>query len=95
MSLQLAKEILAEQTGCDFDEITPDADLVQDLGVDSLDAVELAMELEERFKVEINDEIAFQWTTVQKFANYIESVNKVAAPPQTTPVSDTEKGKPF
>ena len=63
--------IIAEQLGVKADEIRNDASFVDDLGADSLDAVELVMALEEEFETEIPDEEAEKITTVQQAIDYI------------------------
>lgn len=50
------KGIIVENFGVDADRITPEASLVDDLGLDSLDDVELAIEIENDFEVEVSDE---------------------------------------
>jgi len=54
--LQKVKEIVADKLGVDLDEVTEDAALIDDLGADSLDLVDLVMEFEEAFNVKIEDE---------------------------------------
>ncbi|MBC7318026.1 acyl carrier protein [Candidatus Bipolaricaulota bacterium] len=66
------KEIIAEQLMVELDEITEDATFVDDLGADSLDRVELIMEFEEEFGIEIPDEDAEKITTVGEAIAYIE-----------------------
>ncbi|WP_041070106.1 acyl carrier protein [Candidatus Ishikawella capsulata] len=73
---KLVKKIIAEQLGLKEDEVTTSASLVEDLGADSLDTVELVMALEEEFDTEIPDEEAEKITTVQAAIDYIESHNK-------------------
>ena len=51
-------EIVAEQLGVDKEKITPETSFVNDLGADSLDTVELVMELEEEFDINIPDDAA-------------------------------------
>jgi len=55
--------IIAEQLGVDADKVTPNASFTEDLGADSLDAVELIMAIEEAFDIEIPDEEAEKMTT--------------------------------
>ena len=66
------KKIVAEQLGVK-DDIANDASLVDDLGADSLDTVELVMALEEEFECEIPDEEAEKITTVQLAIDYINN----------------------
>ena len=57
------KDIFSEQLGVDAEKVTPDASFTEDLGADSLDAVELIMAIEEAFDIEIPDEEAEKMTT--------------------------------
>ena len=66
------KKIVAEQLGVKQDEVINTASFVEDLGSDSLDAVELVMALEEEFEVEIPDEEAEKITTVQAAIDYVK-----------------------
>ena len=66
-------EIVAEQLGVDKDKITRDTHFVNDLGADSLDTVELVMELEEEFDINIPDDAAEKIQTVSQAVQYIES----------------------
>lgn len=65
------KKIISEQLGVEEEEVTPEANFVEDLGADSLDTVELVMALEEEFGIEIPDEDAEKITTVQNAIDYI------------------------
>lgn len=67
-------EIIANQLGVEKDVITPQAHVVDDLGADSLDVVELIMALEEAFDLEIPDEEAEKIRTVQDIYDYIEKI---------------------
>ena len=51
-------EIIVEQLGVRADQVKPEAKLIEDLGADSLDAVELVMAVEEEFGIEVADEDA-------------------------------------
>ncbi len=66
------KEIIAEQLMVELEEITEDSTFVDDLGADSLDRVELIMEFEEEFGIEIPDEEAEGIQTVGEAIAYIE-----------------------
>jgi len=57
------KGIIAEQLGVELDSVVPAASFTEDLGADSLDAVELIMAIEEAFDIEIPDEEAETMTT--------------------------------
>ena len=67
------KEIIIHKLGVDENKITKDAKFVDDLGADSLDTVEIIMDFEEEFDVEIPDEEAEQLTTIQSALDYIDS----------------------
>ena len=64
-------DIIANQLGVDKDIVTPEANIVDDLGADSLDVVELVMALEEAFDTEIPDEDAESIRTVQDIFDYL------------------------
>ncbi len=66
------KKIISEQLGVSEDKITPEAKFTDDLGADSLDTVELVMELETEFDCEIPDEEAEKIVTVADALSYIE-----------------------
>ena len=66
------KEVIIDKLGVDEDSIKNEAHFVNDLGADSLDTVELIMELEEEFSIEIPDEKAETITTVGAAVDYIE-----------------------
>lgn len=72
--------LLVEQLGCDHDAIKRDSSLVDDLGCDSLDIVELTMTIEDEFKIEIPDDDAekFQNGTVGDLIEYIEKDHAAA-----------------
>ena len=65
------KPILMEQLGVDADEVQMNSNIVDDLGADSLDIVELVMAFEEEFNIEIPDEQAEKIKTVGDVVNYI------------------------
>jgi len=68
------KEVIIDKLGVDEDAIKTDAHFINDLGADSLDTVELIMEFEEEFGIEIPDEDAENITTVGSAVDYIEKV---------------------
>lgn len=65
-------EIVSEQMGVPKEQITKDTSFINDLGADSLDTVELVMELEEEFDITIPDEKAEEIQTVGQAVAYIE-----------------------
>ena len=67
------KEIIIHKLGVDENKITKEAKFVDDLGADSLDTVEIIMDFEEEFDVEIPDEDAEQLTTIQSALDYINN----------------------
>ncbi len=64
-------DIIANQLGVDKEIVTPEANVVDDLGADSLDVVELVMALEEAFDLEIPDEEAEKIRTVKDISDYL------------------------
>ena len=72
MIFEKVKGILAEQLDIDEDSITADASIVEDLGADSLDIVDLVMSLEDEFDTEIPDEAIEGIKTVGDIVHYIE-----------------------
>ena len=72
MSEDKIKSIIIEKLGVEEDKITMDADFMNDLGADSLDQVELIMQLEEEFNIEISDEEAESLNTVGKVYDFLK-----------------------
>lgn len=66
-------DIVADHLGASKESITPETHFINDLGADSLDTVELVMELEEEFDVEIPDDAAERIQTVGKAVEFIEN----------------------
>ncbi len=64
-------DIIVDQLGCAREEVVPEASFIDDLGADSLDIVELVMELEEAFEVEIPDEDAERIQTIGDALAYL------------------------
>ena len=68
------KNIVVEQLGVSADEVTLEASIIDDLGADSLDIVELVMAFEEEFGVEIPDEAAEKIATIGDIVSYLEAI---------------------
>ena len=70
------KAIIVDKLGVSESEVTPEATFTQDLGADSLDTVELIMEFEKEFGVNIPDDQAEKIATVGDAISYIEASQK-------------------
>ena len=73
MVLDRVKEIIAEQMNIDESKITPDSDIIKDLGADSLDIVEMLMNVETEWGLVIDDEDVPSLTKIKDVVAYIES----------------------
>jgi len=67
------KEAIVEKLGVEESKVTPQASFINDLGADSLDTVELIMELENKFNIQIPDEDQEKLQTVGDAINYVKS----------------------
>lgn len=72
MNFEKAKETMVNTLGCDEEKITMEASIADDLGIDSLDAVELVMALEEEFDIKIPDEELGKMKKVSDIVGCIE-----------------------
>ncbi|WP_303649845.1 acyl carrier protein [Desulfobotulus pelophilus] len=68
------RKVIAEKLDVDIDEVVPGASLVEDLGADSLDLVELMMSMEDVFDVDISDEQAEKLRTVKDVIEFLEAL---------------------
>lgn len=73
MVFEKIRAILCDQLDVEEDKVTMDADIVDDLGADSLDVVDLVMSLEEEFDCEIPDDVAEKIKTVGDLVRYVEN----------------------
>ncbi|MBQ3571513.1 MAG: acyl carrier protein [Clostridia bacterium] len=65
--------LMAEQLSIDKATITPESEIIKDLGADSLDVVEMLLELEKEYGVEITDEQAAELKTVGDIVKLVEN----------------------
>ncbi len=72
--LEQLKVIIAEELGVDTNDITLESHIINDLGADSLDVVELIMALEDAFEIEVSDSDAQSLKTVSDVIKYIEKL---------------------
>ena len=73
MTFDKVKSLIASQLGISGDKITPEARLIEDLGADSLDTVEMLMTLEDEFGIAIPDDEAVKLKTVGSIVELIDS----------------------
>ena len=74
MVYEKLRAILAEQLGIAIEDITMDTHIINDLGADSLDLVELIMALEDEFNLVVTDEAARELYTVREISEFIEKL---------------------
>ena len=67
------KEILAEQLDLNLDDIELNSNLTDDLGADSLDAIDIVMSVEDQYSIEVPDETIEAMKTVEDIVNFIET----------------------
>ena len=79
--IEQIKKVLVDALNIDEETITPEANLKDDLGIDSLAAVELALELETEFDIRIEDDELAKLETVQDIINIIEGI-RYGMPPE-------------
>ncbi|MEG1972050.1 MAG: acyl carrier protein [Oscillospiraceae bacterium] len=76
MIFEKVRDVIVDTVNCDINDVTIEASLKDDLGLDSLDAVELNMALEEAFTITIPDEELANMKTVSDIVAYIEKNTK-------------------
>ncbi len=70
---QRVKDIIEKELGVEREKLTPEASFIEDLGADSLDIVELVMEFEKEFNIDIPDDDAEKLRTVGDALGYLQS----------------------
>ena len=73
MTFEKVRDMLVEKLGLSVDSIKPESEIIKDLGADSLDLVEMLLELEETFGIEVSDEQTESIVTVQDIVNLIDN----------------------
>ena len=68
-------ELLVDELQIDRDDITMDAELANDLGINSIELADLVMLCEEKFEIEFDDDDIRKFTTVGDVVTYLESLN--------------------
>lgn len=72
MTFDTIRDIIVEQLSVDASMVTEETNLMKDLEADSLDAVEIIMAIEEQFGIEIPDDEAEKFQTVEDLVEYVE-----------------------
>ena len=70
------KDLLVEELSINAEDITPTAELVNDLGINSLELADLVLLCEEKFDIEIGDDVVHKFITVGDVADYLAEVSK-------------------
>ncbi len=70
------KQMLVDELGISADDITPDAKLKGNLGVSSVEFVDIAMTIEEEYNIELDEDKLRKVKTVQELCDYVESLRK-------------------
>lgn len=73
MIFEEVKEILVDQLDVNEDDIEMESSLIDDLGADSLDAIDIVMTIEDQYSIEVPDEIIKNMKTVEDIVSYIEN----------------------
>lgn len=76
MTFEKVRRLICQQLGKKEDQVALTSDIVEDLGADSLDVVEMLMAFEEEFDMTLSDEACARLRTVEDVVNYIDSHKK-------------------
>ncbi len=74
MTFEQLKDVIVDTINCEADAVTMEANLFDDLGADSLDAVELSMAIEDAFHIKTPDDMMAEMKTVGDIFNYLTSI---------------------
>lgn len=74
MTFEKIRTILSEQLSVEEDKITLSSNIIDDLGADSLDLVDMAMTVEDEFGIELPEEMLEKVQTVEDVINYIDNI---------------------
>ena len=66
------RDIIVDTLSCEMEDVTMEADLAEDLGADSLDAIDIVMSVEDEFGLEVPDEVVESMSTVSDIVKFIE-----------------------
>ena len=77
MIYETIRTIIAEHLGINESKISLDTSINEDLEIDSLDAVEIIMAIEDAFSIEVDEEAIEQFTTVREMVEYVEAHQEV------------------
>ena len=72
MVFEKLQQIIVDELGVEASQVKLEADINDDLGADSLDAVELVMAIEDEFDIKVSDDVAQTFKTVQQIVEFIE-----------------------
>ena len=72
MVFKKLQQIIVDELGVDAEQVTLEASISDDLGADSLDAVELIMAIEDEFEIKVSDEVAQSFKTVKQIVAFVE-----------------------
>ena len=75
MNFEAVRKTLAEQFDIDPESISLDTNIIDDIGADSLDVVELIMALEDNYGITISDDDAMKLVTVRAIVDYLDNLN--------------------
>ncbi len=76
MTFDEVKEIIISELNCDANKVTPECNLKDDLGADSIDAVSIIMDIEDKYGISIDEDTARSFQTVADLVAFIDKNKK-------------------